>query len=140
MSPAYLQTGLGMLYKKSDNFKLNIAPVTGKLILVDKQFTETSSLFGVAQGETIRREIGASVNVYSKNEIFKNVTLENILNLYSNYIEDAQNVDVDYTINIVMKINNYMSTNIAFQTIYDDNAISAAQVKEVFGLGVNYGF
>jgi len=140
MSPAYLQTGLGMLYKKSDNFKLNIAPMTGKLILVDKQFTTTGPLFGVAQGETIRHEVGASVNVYSKNEIFKNVTLENILNLYSNYIEDAQNVDIDYTINIVMKINKYMSTNIAFQTIYDDNAISAAQVKEVFGLGVNYGF
>ncbi|WP_139957440.1 DUF3078 domain-containing protein [Flavicella sediminum] len=140
MSPAYLQTGLGMLYKPSATFKLNIAPVTGKLIMVDGQFTETESAFGVAQGETSRKELGASVNVYSKYEVVKNVSFENILNLYSNYLEDAQNIDIDYTLNIVMKINKYMSTNISFQTIYDDNAISAAQVKEVFGLGINYGF
>jgi len=139
-SPAYLQTGLGMLYKKSDNFKINIAPVTGKLILVDGQFTTNGPSFGVLQGNTVRHEIGASVNVYSKYELFKNVSFENILNLYSNYKEDAQNVDIDYTLNIVMKINKYMSTNISFQTIYDDNAIKAAQVKEVFGLGINYGF
>jgi S-formylglutathione hydrolase FrmB len=26
------------------------------------------------------------------------------------------------------------------QAIYDDNSIQAVQVREVFGLGVNYGF
>jgi hypothetical protein len=39
-----------------------------------------------------------------------------------------------------MKINRYLSANIALQTIYDDNAIKAVQVREVFGLGANYGF
>jgi hypothetical protein len=139
-SPGYLQTGLGMLYKPSDNFKLNIAPMAGKLIVVDGQFTELGDSFGVKQGETTRYELGASINVYSKYEVMKNVSFENILNLYSNYLDNAQNVDIDYTLNIVMSINKYLSTNISFQTIYDDNAISAAQVREVFGLGLNYGF
>jgi hypothetical protein len=66
--------------------------------------------------------------------------MENRLNLYSNYLQDPQNVDVDYQMNVVMKINRYLSANIALQTIYDDNAIKAVQVREVFGLGVNYGF
>lgn len=139
-SPAYLQVGLGMLYKPSETFKVNIAPVAGKLIYVDQQFTTTGSSFGVEQGETTRFEFGASINAYSKYNVLKNVSFENILNLYSNYIEDTQNVDVDYTLNIVMDINKYLSTNIGFQVIYDDNAISAAQIREVFGLGVNYGF
>jgi hypothetical protein len=139
-SPAYLQTGLGMLYKPSDNFKLNIAPVAGKLIMVDGQFTETADSFGVKQGETTRYELGTSINIYSKYKVMKNVSFENILNLYSNYLDNAQNIDIDYTLNVVMSINKYLSTNISFQAIYDDNAISAAQVREVFGLGVNYGF
>ena len=42
--------------------------------------------------------------------------------------------------NLVMKINKYMSANISMQAVYDDNAIKAVQVREVFGLGVNYGF
>ena len=107
MSPAYLQNGLGMLYKKGDNFSLNLAPVASKFIFVNDQFTATQSSFGVAQGESSRFEIGASVNVYSKYEVIKNVTFQNILNLYSNYKEDPQNVDIDYVLNIAMKINNF---------------------------------
>ena len=70
----------------------------------------------------------------------ENVSMENILNLYSNYLEKPQNVDMDYQMNLVMKINKYISTNVAFQAIYDDNAIGAFQIREVFGLGFNYGF
>ena len=70
----------------------------------------------------------------------ENVSVENILNLYSNYLEEAKNVDIDYQLNIVMKINKYLSTNFAFQTIYDDNAFRGFQTKQIIGLGVNYGF
>jgi hypothetical protein len=141
-SPAYLQTGIGLFYKKSDNFSLNIAPLTSKLILVNSQFTDEpgETSFGVEEGETSRFEFGTSISLYAKYDVFNNVSFENILNLYSNYLEDVQNVDVDYTLNIVMKINKYLSTNITVQAIYDDNAIKALQVKEVFGLGVNYTF
>ena len=69
-----------------------------------------------------------------------NVSIENRLNLYSNYLENPENVDVDYQMNVIMKINKYLSANIAFQAIYDDNSIKAVQTREVFGLGVNYGF
>ena len=139
-SPAYFQFGPGMMWKKSDNLKFNIAPATSKLIIVDKNFTELGPSFGVLQGDSSRYEFGAAVNGYYKFNLMTNVTMENILNLYSNYLEDAQNVDLDYTMNIAMKINKVMSTNIAFQTIYDDNAFRGFQIREVIGLGVNYSF
>jgi hypothetical protein len=139
-SPAYLQVGPGMLWKKSDNLKVNIAPATSRLIFVNGQFTKFGSSFGVEQGKTSRFEFGAALNGYYKLKIMENVSMENILNLYSNYLDKPQNVDVDYQMNLVMKINKYISTNLAFQAIYDDNAISAVQVREVFGLGFNYAF
>ncbi len=152
-SPAYLQAGPGMLWKKSDNLKVNIAPATARLIFVDGDFTEVGNdqaiidafndaggYFGVEANETTRFEFGAALSAYAKFELMKNVSMENILNLYANYLEDPQNVDIDYTANIVMTINKYLSTNLTFQAIYDDNAIGAFQIREVFGLGVNYGF
>ena len=139
-SPAYFQLGPGMLWKKSDNLKVNIAPATSKLIVVHSHFTELGSSFGVDQGETTRYELGAAVNGYYKFNLMENVSVENILNLYSNYLEDAQNVDIDYQLNIVMKINKYLTSNFAFQTIYDDNAFRGFQTKQIFGLGVNYIF
>lgn len=143
-SPAYLQAGPGMLWKKSDNLKVNIAPATSRLIFVHNEFTEGlpegTSYFGVEPNETTRFEFGAAVNAYYKFTVMTNISMENILNLYSNYLDKPQNVDIDYQMNMVMKINKYLSANIAFQAIYDDNAIKGVQVRQVFGLGLNYGF
>lgn len=139
-SPAYFQFGPGMLWKKSDNLKVNFAPATSKLIMVHDHFTEFGSSFGVEQGETTRYELGAAVNGYYKFNLMENVSVENTLNFYSNYLEDPQNVDIDYQLNIVMKINKFLSTNFAFQTIYDDNAFRGFQTKQIIGLGLNYGF
>ncbi|MES2239551.1 MAG: DUF3078 domain-containing protein [Bacteroidota bacterium] len=139
-SPAYFQFGPGFLWKKDNNASINISPAAAKLIIVHDHFTELGSSFGVLQGDNTRFEFGASVSAYYKFNAITNVTIENRLNLYSNYLEDPQNVDIDYQMNVVMKINKYLSANIALQTIYDDNSIKAFQVKEVFGLGINYGF
>jgi len=141
LSPAYLQLGPGMLWKKSETLKVNIAPATAKLILVDKTLTlPDTAYFGVEEGKSTRFEFGASLGAYYKFELLKNISMENILNLYSNYLEDPQNIDLDYTINIVMKVNKNISTSLAYQTIYDDNAFQGLQTRQVIGLGLNYGF
>lgn len=145
LSPGYLTFGPGMLYKKDENLKINLAPATSKLTFVDDYYTSLpgyvdGSYFGVDANKTVRYELGFYGSVYYKLNIMANVSAENILNLYSNYLEDTQNVDVDYSLNIVMKINRYLSTNLSFQAIYDDNAFRGLQTRQVFGLGVNYGF
>lgn len=140
LSPAYLQVGPGMLWKKHDNFKFNIAPATARFVFVHSDFTQNTSSFGVEQGKTMRFEFGAGLQGYYKFKVMDNISWENILNLYTNYLDRPQNVDIDYQANLVMKINKHISTNLAFQAIYDDNAVGAFQIREVFGLGFNYGF
>ncbi|OIQ15619.1 MAG: hypothetical protein BM557_11240 [Flavobacterium sp. MedPE-SWcel] len=141
MSPGYLLVGPGMLYKKSDNFKFNLSPATSKFTFVDKNFTlPEEAYFGVEEGKSMRYELGFNASGYYKFDLIANVTLENIVNLYSNYLEDPQNMDLDYQLNVVMRINRYLTTNISFQTIYDDNAYRGFQVRQVFGVAANYGF
>ncbi len=139
-SPAYFQFGPGMMWKQHDNLKINIAPATSKIIVVHSHFTDSKPSFGVAQGHSSRYEFGAAVNAYYKFTVMENVTAEHILNLYTNYRENPENIDLDYTINISMKVNRYLSTNFAFQTISDDNAFPGFQTRQVFGIGVNYTF
>ncbi len=143
-SPAYWQTGIGISWKKNDQLWVNLAPATARLIFVHESFTATlvqnTTYFGVEKGKTSRFEFGNTLAAYYKFELVKNVSLENMLNLYANYLNKPQNVDVDYTLNVVMKINDFLSANIAFQTIYDDNALPEIQMREVFGIGVNVGF
>lgn len=141
LSPGYLLVGPGFMYKKDDNFKFNLSPATSKFTFVDKNFTlPEEAYFGVKEGESMRYELGFNASAYYKLDIIANVTFENIVNLYSNYLEDPQNVDMDYQLNIVMKINRYLTTNLSFQTVYDDNAYQGFQLRQVFGVAANYGF
>ena len=151
-SPAYFQVGPGLLWKKSDNLHVNISPAAAKYIMVHGHFTEVPAAletafndnggyFGVDANETARFEVGASLRAYYKTDLMKNISMENMLGLYSNYLEEVQNVDVDYTMNLVMSINKMISTNLTFQAIYDDNAQrNGFQIREAFGVGVNFKF
>lgn len=141
MSPGYLAFGPGILWEKSPNLKFNISPLSSRFTFVDKNMTlPNDAYFGVEEGESYLFEFGFRASGYAKFNIMKNVSMENILVLYSNYLKDPQNVDIDYTMNVDMTINKVLSANFIFQTIYDDNAYEGFQVREVFGLGLNYNF
>ena len=147
MKPAYLTFGPGLLWKKHDNLKFNIAPVTSKVtLLMDKVYvydgdtpksSDEVSVFGIDPGKSSRYELGFYAAGYYKTQLMENVTMENILALYSNYLDKPKNIDMDYTMNLAMKINKYISTNFTVQAVYDDDAYRGLQVREVFGLGFN---
>ena len=140
-SPAYLQIGIGLYWRKSKDLWVNFAPVTGRLIIVNKFFTENlqdgKQYFGVNKGSNSRFELGASLRSYFKFEFIENVEISNRLSLYSDYLENSGNIDLDYTINTSMKINKHLTTNLILQFIYDDNSVKRLQVREVMGIGLN---
>ena len=147
--PAYWSFGPGLLWKKKDNLYFNVSPLTAKFTFItseiytynkDTQLYDSSNdieTFGVDPGDSFLMEVGFNTRAYYKFDIMNNISMENILNLFSNYLDKPQNIDIDYTLNLVMKINDIFSTNLTFQTIYDDNAFNGFQIREVFGLGVN---
>jgi hypothetical protein len=145
MSPGYLVFGPGLYWKKNDNFKINLAPLTAKLTFVDNYYTSLpgyldGDYFGVDATKSMLFQLGFNATAYYKLTIMENITAENLLNFYSNYLEKPQNIDINYNLIIVMKINKIFTANFNFQTIYDDDAFSGFQTKEVFGLGLNYNF
>ena len=144
LSPAYSQIGVGMFYKKDDNFWFNYALLSARYIRVNPVFTESlldgENYFGVEKGKTGRFEAGGIISAYFKKEIMKNMILENKLNLFQNYLEDPLNVDIDYTFNLELTINKFFSTNLLLQILYDDNALPEIQLKEVFGVSFNVNF
>ena len=144
LSPAYSQVGLGMFYKRDDNFWFNYALLSARYIIVNTVFTESlldgENYFGVEKGKSGRFEAGGIISAYYKKEIMKNMHMENKLNLFQNYLEDPLNIDVDYTLSLEFTINQFFSTNILVQILYDDNAIPEIQLKEVFGVSFNVNF
>lgn len=145
MSPGYLLFGPGMYWKKDNNFKLNFAPITSRFTFVDNAYTSAlgyvnNSYFGVETNKSMLYQLGFNASAYYRFAVMSNVTAENTLGLFSNYLKDLGNVDINYTLKIVMKINKVLSANFDFQAIYDDDAFVGFQTREVFGVGANYNF
>lgn len=164
MAPAYVSFSIGMDYKPNDKFSAFISPISGKSTFVRDQVLADAGAFGVEpavydtvtglktkDGENLRNELFAGlVKVTYKDEILKNVTLQSKIEFFSNYLENPQNVDINWETLISMKVNEYITANILFHLIYDDdtdfiddNGINKGpkpQIKEVFGLGFSYKF
>jgi hypothetical protein len=142
-APADLQLALGMDFKPNDKFSAMISPATGKMTIVaDDEIDETS--YGLDEGATTRLEMGASLKAMLNLEVVKNVGLTSELGLFSNYLDNPQNVDVDWKVGINMKINDYLSASIDTRMIYDDNikidGSPKIQFKEILGIGFNVKF
>lgn len=155
LSPAYLSFGPGMAYKESDNFRFNLSPAAARFIVVLDKELSAAGAFGVDPGRRLRSEFGASFDAYHRTDLMENISMENSLKLFSNYLEDPQNVDVDYTLNLFLKVNEYISVNGGLQLLYDDNTLipreengvivpgserPTLQVRQVFGAGLTYKF
>ena len=150
MAPAYLQAAIGMEYKPSDVFYAVLSPIAGKLTFVMDDTLSAKGSFGVDPGEKMRIELGGAASIGFKKDILKNVNFNTTLGLFSNYIKNIQNVDVDWKVFINMKINDYLSANLNTQLIYDDDIKTTdkhgkpegakTQFKELFGVGLTYKF
>lgn len=167
MAPAYITVALGMDYKPNDNFSLFIAPLTGRIIIVNDKDLADAGAYGVdpaeyndlgektKDGDMMRNEFGALLRALYKKDILENVNLQTKLELFSNYIDEPQNVDVNWEVLLSMKVNKYITATLATQLLYDDNTIVTidknddgiideagprTQFKEVLGVGFSYKF
>lgn len=151
-APAYLTFGPGFAYKKSDNFRVNISPAAARFTFVTNDSLSSVGAFGVDPGKKSLFEFGASLDAYYKANIVQNISVENILKLYENYLKTPGNVYMDYTFNLFMKVNKFVTVNGGVELINDANAQipverngvteshSFLQVKQIFGAGLTYKF
>ncbi|MGE5419728.1 MAG: DUF3078 domain-containing protein [Chloroflexota bacterium] len=163
LAPGYLIGALGLDYKPNAYFSAFFAPLTARFTFVTDDDLSAAGAFGVDPGETVKSEMGAYMRViYSKNdfknEFLKNVSFTTKIDLFSNYLQNPQNIVVNWENLIAMKINKYISASINTQLIYDDkikvpfdrngNDIleagevvgSKVQFKEILGVGFSYNF
>lgn len=155
MAPGYLNLSLGMDYKPSDAFSLLLSPLSGKFTFVLDDELSAAGSFGLDPGEKSRAELGAYIKMAFKKEILKNVTLDTKIDLFSNYLENPQYIDVNWDLLLTFKVNDYLAASLLTQLIYDydikfgedttgdgefDSFSEKVQFKELFGLGLTYTF
>lgn len=139
MAPGYLNLGIGVSYNPNDNFQIIFRPANGKFTFVLDEKLQTKGTYGLERdGQSMRSELGAMMNILYKIKIFKDVNFVNQLNLFSNYLEHSERVDINYSGSINLKFNKYITTVITLDMMYDHDQIKRLQRKQTLGVGVTY--
>jgi len=134
MAPGYLLTGVGIEHKiKDKNFYMYLSPITYKSTFVLDQDLANDGAFGVKEavrdddgmivkeGEKLRVETGILINNEYKKELFESVNMESRLSLYTDYINNFGNIDVDWEINFSFGVNDFIKATLGSHIRYDDD-------------------
>ena len=169
MAPGYFFLGAGTSYiSENQKFNLYISPLTQKATFVLDQELADKGAFGVKkallnasgdilkQGENSFIELGFLITNKLETNIAKNIGLRHELSLYTDYLSSFGNIDVDWEINLNLKVNKFITTSIGTHMIYDDDILfdrivdangietdpgePRLQFKQTLGVGVSYVF
>ncbi|MCK0130429.1 DUF3078 domain-containing protein [Flavobacteriaceae bacterium F08102] len=155
-APAYLFLGTGFHYElKENNFSLYLSPITLKSTFVLDKTISNAGSFGVSPGEKSKHEFGSLVDLSWRQKLDKNIEMVNRLTLYSDYLKDFGNIDIDWNLNFNLAVNKYIKANIGGFLIYDNDIKfkedknndgikeevgSKIQLKQLLGIGFMYTF
>ena len=141
MSPGYVYAGVGILYNPNENFQVIFRPVNGKFTFVNDPYLQKAGKYGLERdGQSVRSELGALVNILYRLKIYKDINLVNQVNFFSNYIFKADRVDISYNGTLNFKFNKFITTIVSLDLLYDHDQMQKLQMKQTLGIGFSYNF
>jgi len=165
-APAYVFLGVGSEYiYKPEKLNIYLSPLTLKSTMVLDQTLADKGSYGVEKavydaagnlithGKKSKNEVGILATSYIEKEVVNNITVKNRLTLYTDYLHNFGNIDVDWQSYADLKVNEYVKANIGINLVYDEdidvikeengvkiNEGSKVQLKQILGIGIEYVF
>lgn len=149
MSPGYLMGGIGLTWNPKKYFTATFSALSWRGTFVTSDELSEQGAYGVTPGKHLFSEMGGNLKLEVNYEFLKNMTIYSRADFFSNYLEDAKNVDVRWDVMLNMKVNKWFSANISTNMIYDNDTKIAQkdgskgprlQFKEVLGIGFQVNF
>ncbi|HEY6062497.1 MAG TPA: DUF3078 domain-containing protein [Chitinophagaceae bacterium] len=155
LSPGYVLLSPGMDYKPNAHFSLFLSPATLRFVIVADKLLSAAGAYGVHPGKTIKTEAGAFLRAVFKKDLSPVLNLQSSLDLFSNYLHNPQNIDINWQTLFLLKVSKYISASLSLQVLYDDDTKitfykndgttvdhigPGTQFKEAIGIGFAYKF
>jgi hypothetical protein len=147
MAPGFLNIGLGADFRKDDNFNIFFSSIALKSTFVLDDSLSAKGSFGVDPGMRYRQEYGAYLKAKYNQTLAKNIEMKSKLELFSNYLNNPENIDVNAELLLLFRVNSLVSASAQWNLIYDDdieitdqwgNTGPRTQFKSVIGIGLSY--
>lgn len=170
-NPAILTLGIGLDYKPNKETSINLSPLSYKGTFVpaagkitkddpvpDGKIDQTR--YGVPLEKKSKHEPGASFMISKVSKPMRDLTVTNRLQLFTNYINNPLNIDVDWEMIMVYNLNWFTDLRLNTHLIFDDDTRTTVmkggkpekledgsdrktariQFKELFGVSLSFKF
>jgi hypothetical protein len=138
-APATILLTPGLEWRPKPFFSLFASPLAARWVIVSNdpysysypngirpdgsQEEPISELYGVDPEEKVDAQFGAFVSASFNKEILKNVNFTSRLDLFSNYKNKPENIDIFWTNNLVFKVNKYLAIQYQWNIGYDNDFV-----------------
>ncbi len=161
MAPAYLTYGLGLTNASIKGLNVYFSPIQIKQTFVLDSTLAAEGVFydinspnvGVLDNDgTYRTELGAYLDIIYKKAFSEQFEVASKLNLFSNYLDRPQNIDVNWETLFLLKVYKSITVTLALHLIYDNDVnvrdsngdgtanAPGTQFKQILGVGLAYSF
>jgi len=149
MAPAYLVVGTGLTWTPKPYLTATLTPTSWRGTIVANDRLADEGAFGMEKGEQLLSEFGANLKAEITYEFLPNMKVYSRLELFSDYLRQAKNLDLRWEIQLNMAINKWFSTTLTTNMLYDNDVKIAQsdgsagprlQFKEVLGVGLQFNF
>lgn len=175
-SPLTFEAAIGLDYAPNDKFSLFYSPLAAKVVYVGDVAIAKTGIYGndVNPFSHIKREFGSVLIAQYKQTFWKqNISISSLLKIYKNYLKGKtlslddlnapdelsisvkesnqhyrRNFDIDWQTTIGLKVNKFLSANVFWQVLYDNDVPIKdkksgkygykAQFRDVIGIGLSY--
>jgi hypothetical protein len=135
LSPAFFTQSLGLTYEPAPWYMLRAGGAMKQTIVKDQ---ELRPLYDVDTNDFLRLEAGAELNNVIDIELMENVRWRSTLNVFLSFNEIESPPDVTWENNVSLRVNDWLSTELEFVALYNENVSDAVQIKEVLSVGVTF--
>lgn len=143
LSPAYIILSAGLDFKPSSNFSIFFSPLTSRTTLVLNTTLSNLGKYGVKSGTKISKETGTFITINYTENIASNILYRGRADIFSNYNEKPENLNLYMTNYFSFKINKYFSATYNLDLIYDDKikifgpskSSPGLQLKSIISIG-----
>jgi hypothetical protein len=131
LNPATLTLGFGLDYKPNKNTSINFSPFSYKGTYMTDTVNLDQTLYGIPKNKKALHEPGISLMVTHEYKPLKSVTITNRLQLFTNYVNNPQNIDVDWEMIATANLNWFTDVRLNTHLIYDDDTKSQVFVSGI---------
>ncbi len=137
LSPATVTFSLGIDFKPNDNWSFFYSPIGSKFIIVGSDIIARrgvhgnpvegekdpqTGLFDPENTDNVFSQLGSLIRAnFSSNFLDERMSYISALTLYSNYLENPQNLDVDWTNEVALELFKNLQLAMTANLFYDDD-------------------